>query len=238
VKFDAEQQKMKADRMKAYKKKQMVELKADQETKEAERKANTEKIEPTEPMIAILEHMIERLLARQEEMKTKVDADREQKLVRMRANMKTLQEEAEADIKADRENLKEIMKATQERMEANMKAMRVWMGMQIGSLLSDRDELKQEIRDVGENLQDMMKATQENIKSGQAEMRSATGAIEEKMDAWIANMKDDQEETMASQYAMETGLKNMEPNSGEKEAVAELQKIPNEKVAVHSPRAC
>jgi hypothetical protein len=51
-------------------------------------------------------------------------------------------------------------------------------------------------------------------------------------------MKDDQEETTACQYAMETSLKNMEPNSGEKEAVVEQQKIPNEEVVVHSLRAC
>jgi hypothetical protein len=31
----------------------------------------------------------------------------------------------------------------------------------------------------------------EEIKSGQAEMRSTVSAIEEKMDAWIADMKND-----------------------------------------------
>jgi chromosome segregation ATPase len=60
-----------------------------------------------------------------------------------------------------------------------------------------------------ENLQEMMKASQEDITYGQAEMRSAIGAIEEKMDAWIANVKDDRKETTACQYAMETILKNL-----------------------------
>jgi hypothetical protein len=69
-------------------------------------------------------------------------------------------------------------------------------------------------------------------------MRYAIGAIEEKMDAWITNMKDDREETTACQYEMETSLKNMEPNSGEKKAVVKRQKISNEEVAVHSLRAC
>jgi hypothetical protein len=69
-------------------------------------------------------------------------------------------------------------------------------------------------------------------------MISAIGAIENKMDAWIANMKDDREETTAYQYAKETSIKKMEPNSGEKEAVEERQKIPNEEDAVHSLRAC
>jgi hypothetical protein len=37
---------------------------------------------------------------------------------------------------------------------------------------------------------------------------------------------------------MEASIKKIEPNSGEKEAVVEQQKIPNEEVSVHSPRAC
>jgi hypothetical protein len=63
----------------------------------------------------------------------------------MKANMKNLQEKADADRRADRANINEMMKATQERMEANAKAIQERMERQIGSLLSDRDELKQEI---------------------------------------------------------------------------------------------
>jgi hypothetical protein len=40
-------------------------------------------------------------------------------------------------------------------------------------------------------------------------MISAIWAIEEKRDAWIANMMHDREETTACQYAMETSLQNM-----------------------------
>jgi hypothetical protein len=36
-----------------------------------------------------------------------------------------------------------------------------------------------------------------------------------------AKMKDDREETMACHDAMETSLKKMEPNSGEKKAVVQ-----------------
>jgi hypothetical protein len=71
AKFDIKQQKLKADRMKTYKEKPMAERKADQETREAGRKSNTEKIESTECMITILEQMIERMLAGQEEMRQK-----------------------------------------------------------------------------------------------------------------------------------------------------------------------
>jgi hypothetical protein len=83
-----------------------------------------------------------------------------------------------------------------------------------------------------------MQATQEDIKCGQAEMRSAIGAYEEKMDAWIGNRKKDPKETKACHNEMKASIKKMEPNSGEKKAVVERQKIPNEEVAVHSLRAC
>jgi hypothetical protein len=43
---------------------------------------------------------------------------------------------------------------------------------------------------------------------------------------------------MACQYEIEASIKKMEPNPGEKETAVERQEIPNEEVAVHSPRAC
>jgi hypothetical protein len=81
------------------------------------------------------------------------------------------------------------------------------------------------------------KTMREDIKSDQAEMRSTIDAFKEKMDAWIANRKTDRKETTACHVEMEASIKKMESNSGEKEAVLERQKIPNEKVAVHSLRA-
>jgi hypothetical protein len=54
---------------------------------------------------------------------------------------------------------------------------------------------------------------------------------QEKMDAWIADMKDGQKETTGCQEATEA-------NPGRKEAVVERQEIPNEEVAVHFLRAC
>jgi hypothetical protein len=121
------------------------------------------------------------------------------------------------------ERLLAKMDANQAEMKADRKA--------------DQEGLKGTMNATQERMDANTKAMQEDIKSGQAEMRSAIGAIGEKMDAWIANMKDDREETTACKYSMETSLKIMEPNSGEKEAVVERQKIPNEEVAVHSLRA-
>jgi hypothetical protein len=114
---------------------------------------------------------------------------------------------------------------------ARMKAMQEQMDAYQAKTDSDReaDQI---------NVQEMMKATQKDTKSGQAEVRSIVRAIEEKMDAWIANMKDDREETTAYQYAMQTSLKKMETSLGEKEAVVERQEISNEEVAIHSLRAC
>jgi hypothetical protein len=47
-------------------------------------------------------------------------------------------------------------------------------------------------------------------------------------------MKDDRKETTACQDAMEASLRNMEPNSGEKETAVEQHEFPNDEVAVHS----
>jgi uncharacterized protein (DUF885 family) len=80
---------------------------------------------------------------------------------------------------------------------------------------ADREELKGMMNATQERMDANTKSMREDIKSGQAEMRSTIGAIEEKMDAWIANRKDDREETTACQYEMETSIKQFEPNAGE-----------------------
>jgi hypothetical protein len=61
---------------------------------------------------------------------------------------------------------------------------------------------------------------------------------QEKMDAWLANMKNDRKETTACQNAMGANLEKMELKPGEKEAVVERQEIPKEEVAIRSLRAC
>jgi hypothetical protein len=78
----------------------------------------------------------------------------------------------------------------------------------------------------------------QEIKCAQAKIRSTVNAFKEKMDASIANRKIDRKETMACQYVMETSLKNMESNPGEKETAVKQQEIPNEEVAFHSLRTC
>jgi hypothetical protein len=116
-----------------------------------------------------------------------------------------------------------------------------------------REQMLAEIRTVRkagrEELKGMMKATQERIgantksmreeiKSGEAEMKSTVNAFQEKMNAAIANRNNDRKETTACHDEMEASINKIEPNSGEKEAVAERQEIPNKEVAVHSLRAC
>jgi hypothetical protein len=119
-----------------------------------------------------------------------------------------------ANKKADQEDLRAKLEA---KMDANQK----------------KTDDSQQRMDVN------LKEIREDIKSGQAEMRSIVEAIEEKMDAWIADIKNDGKETMACQDAMEATLKKVEQNPGEKEAVVEWwQEIPNEEVAIHSLRAC
>jgi hypothetical protein len=138
-----------------------------------------------------------------------------------------------------------MMKAIQERMEANIKAMQEWMEKQIGSLLSDRDELKQEIRADQEQMLAKMeantKATQErmdknlkdlkeDIKFGQVEVRSIVRAFHDKMDACIANRRDDQEETMSCQEMMEPRLECEEPISDDIKACHEATEANTEKI--------
>jgi hypothetical protein len=53
----------------------------------------------------------------------------------------------------------------------------------------------------------------EEIKSGQAEMRFSVSAIEEMIDAWIADMNH-RKETTACQDAMEANLEKMGPTPG------------------------
>jgi hypothetical protein len=52
-----------------------------------------------------------------------------------------------------------------------------------------------------------------------------------------ANMKDDRKATTACQDAMEASLRNIEPNTEEKETVLARHEIPKEEVAVHSETA-
>jgi hypothetical protein len=61
---------------------------------------------------------------------------------------------------------------------------------------------------------------------------------QEKMDAWIAAMKDGRKERAVCQEAAKANPEKIEPNPGEKEAVVERQEIPNEEAATHSLRAC
>jgi uncharacterized protein with WD repeat len=49
---------------------------------------------------------------------------------------------------------------------------------------------------------------------------------------------DDQKERTACQEATEANPEKMDLNPGEKEAVVERQKIPNEETVIHSLREC
>jgi hypothetical protein len=74
----------------------------------------------------------------------------------------------------------------------------------------------------------------EEIKSGQAEMRSTVSAIKKKMDAWIANMRDDQIETVSCQVMTEVCLDSKEPNLEDVESEVEYREVPTEEATVKS----
>jgi hypothetical protein len=144
--------------------------------------------------------------------------------------LKTMQEKADANRKADQEKATANRKADQEKANADRTKDREQM-------LAMRQEMNANTKAMQEQADANTKAMQElqDIKSGQAKM---IAAFKEKTDALIANIKTDRKETTACQYAMETSLKKIEPNSEEKETVVEQHDIPNEEVAVHSLRTC
>jgi hypothetical protein len=68
-------------------------------------------------------------------------------------------------------------------------------------------------------------------------MRYTVRAIADKMEAWIANKRDDQKERTAHQKAMEAGPEKMEPNPEKMESRAEHWEVPKEKAAVKTSGA-
>jgi hypothetical protein len=65
-------------------------------------------------------------------------------------------------------------------------------------------------------------------------MRYTFGAFQEKMDAWIANMRDDQKETMSCQVKTEVCLDSKEPNLEDMKSEVKHQKVPTEEAVVKS----
>jgi hypothetical protein len=89
-----------------------------------------------------------------------------------------------------------------------------------------------------EKLDANTKSMQEDIKSGQAEMRSIVWAIEEMMDTWIANVRDDRiertscQEIIACHEATETNTEKIQSNPRVMQSVAEHQEVSKEDAAV------
>jgi hypothetical protein len=73
----------------------------------------------------------------------------------------------------------------------------------------------------------------EEVKSGQAEMRSTVSALVGKMDAWIAEMKDEQKETMSCQLMVKACLDSKEPSPEDMESEVERWEVPTEEAAVN-----
>jgi hypothetical protein len=64
------------------------------------------------------------------------------------------------------------------------------------------------------------------IDANHNEMKSTVDAFQEKMDAWIANMRDDQKETMACQEMTVAHLECKEPISEDMEFEVEHWEVP------------
>jgi hypothetical protein len=68
-------------------------------------------------------------------------------------------------------------------------------------------------------------------------MRSTVSALVGKMDGWIAEMKDEQKETMACQVMMKTCQDSKEPNLEDMESEVERREVPAEEAAMKSSGA-
>jgi hypothetical protein len=98
-------------------------------------------------------------------------------------------------------------------------------------------ELTDAIRAETKVIQARRKAIHDKTDASQMRLEPET-EHQEKMDLWMADMKDGRKEMTACQEATEANREKMEPNPGEKEGVVERRKIPNEESAIHFLRAC
>jgi phage host-nuclease inhibitor protein Gam len=71
-----------------------------------------------------------------------------------------------------------------------------------------------------------------NLRKMKEEMKSTVSAIQEKMDAWIAEMKDGRKEKTARQETTEACLDSKEPNPEAMQSGGEHRKVPKEHAAV------
>jgi hypothetical protein len=127
---------------------------------------------------------------------------------------------------AGQEQMKQEMLAMMDANQARLEATQA-------ETKTDREEM---LARTDANQERMNESLREEIKSGQAEMRSTVCAIVGKMDASIAEMKDEQRETMACQVRTEACLDSKEPNPEDMESEVEHREVPTEEAAVKSSR--
>jgi hypothetical protein len=82
--------------------------------------------------------------------------------------------------------------------------------------------------------QEMLAKMETKMDINLKKMTPTVGAFQEKMDAWIANMRDDQKGTMSSQVTTEACLDSKEPNLEDMESEVERQEASTEEATVKS----
>jgi hypothetical protein len=104
-------------------------------------------------------------------------------------------------------------------------------------MMAKSDDSRTAIKELTDAIQARRKATHDKKDTNQMRLEPKT-EHQEKMDVWIAHMKDGRKERKACQEVTEAKPEKMEPNPGEKEVIVERKKIPNEAATIHSLRAC
>jgi hypothetical protein len=171
---------------------------------------NRGELEESDACYAKLEPLWARLLEEREVKYRKLFA----KLDDNRAKIDTDQEKREAG----RKTFYEIM----ERRKAGRK---VYDENMVAKWEADREKRKAERkadREVAERLETIHEETDANQMRLEPETEH-----QEKVDAWIADIKDGRKEKTACQEATEANPEKLGPDPGEMEAVVERQEIPN-----------
>jgi chromosome segregation ATPase len=107
--------------------------------------------------------------------------------------------------------------------------------------MQDKKDVNQEKLDKMDSKQEEMKAQMASLASkidvNQERMESTVNVAQEKMEAWIAEMKDGRKEIMACQETTEACLECKEPTSQKMNFGAEHQEVPKEHAGVKNSGA-
>jgi peptidyl-tRNA hydrolase len=167
------------------------------------------------------EQMLELLKAVQQGMETQTGSPTS-KMDYNQAGMKAMQEQMDANMKMNQEMLARM----EPKMDITLKEMKEEMMAKMEAMIQDNNE----------KFKVFQGTLVSQIDANHEEMKPIVNTHQEKMDAWIANMRDDRKERMAHQ-AKEANPGKLEPIPEEMEYTAEHREVPKEEGTGKTSRA-